>query len=115
MGTLSNDPLVLSMYGAFYKVFGATGNAIVSALDADKKSFVSMFASYWGLTSGSLLILLPLVLKRVTNTSMSEEIQQAKFVGAGGPQSGIGLGTDAEIVGLELEEEKGQKSEDKVE
>lgn len=46
MGTLSNDPLVLSMYAAFYKVFGAAGCAIVSSLDADKKSFVNMFGSY---------------------------------------------------------------------
>ena len=37
MGCLSNDPLVLSMYAAFYKVFGAAGAAIVFSLDANKK------------------------------------------------------------------------------
>lgn len=67
MGCLSNDPLVLSMYAAFYKVFGAAGASIVFNLDSQKKPYVDMFGSYWGLTAGSLVILLPLVVMRVTN------------------------------------------------
>ena len=103
MGTLSNDPLVLSMYGAFFKVFGAIGNAIVASLDADKKPYVTMFASYWGLTAGSLLVLLPLVLLRVTNTSIvSESAHSAVGVGAGGGQGALGVGIDAEVYGEEL-------------
>lgn len=77
MGTLSNDPLVLSMYGAFYKVFGAAGSAIVASLDYRRTSYVAMFGSYWGLTAGSLIVLLPLVVKRVTNTSMAVEAVEA--------------------------------------
>ncbi len=104
MGTLSNDPLVLSMYGAFYKVFGAAGSAIVASLDEDKKSYVTMFGSYWGLTAGSLLVLLPLVLKRVTNTSITvEAASSVKMVGAGGMQGGVAVGVDMEIQGEEKE------------
>ena len=104
MGTLSNDPLVLSMYGAFYKVFGAAGSAIVAALDEQKKSYVTMFGSYWGLTAGSLVILLPLVLKRVTNTShTTEAASSVKMVGAGGMQAGVAVGVDMEIEGEEKE------------
>ncbi|KAK5229295.1 hypothetical protein LTR47_007897 [Exophiala xenobiotica] len=102
MGTLSNDPLVLSMYGAFYKVFGAAGSAIVASLDEQKKSYITMFGSYWGLTAGSLLVLLPLVLKRVTNTSMIvEAASSGKMVGAGGMQGGVAVGVDMEILGEE--------------
>jgi hypothetical protein len=108
MGTLSNDPLVLSMYGAFYKVFGAAGSAIVAALDAQKKSYVSMYASYWALTAGSLLIMLPLVLKRVTNTSIVGTAGDAVMVGAGGAQGGLGVAVDVEIEGEQLEEKKEQ-------
>lgn len=106
MGTLSNDPLVLSMYGAFYKVFGATGQAIVSSLDEQKKSYATMFGSYWGLTAGSLLVLLPLVLKRVTNTSNNAVIDatsSAAMVGAGGGQAGMGVAVEREIEGEEKE------------
>jgi hypothetical protein len=106
MGTLSNEPLVLSMYGAFYKVFGAAGSAIVASLDENKKPYTTMFGSYWGLTAGSLLVLLPLVLKRVTNTSMPVVEPTAVMVGAGGPQAGMAVGIDMEIEG----EEKGMKA-----
>lgn len=68
MGTLSNDPLVLSMYSAFYKVFGAMGAAIVFNLDARKVSYKAMFGSYWGLLAGSMLFVLVLVYKRVEDT-----------------------------------------------
>ncbi|KAJ5623639.1 hypothetical protein N7490_012244 [Penicillium lividum] len=54
MGALSNDPLVLSIYSAFYKVFGAMAAAIVFSMDAHKVSYQAMFGSYWGLLSGSM-------------------------------------------------------------
>ncbi len=111
MGTLSNDPLVLSMYGAFCKVFGAIGNAIVASLDADKVSYVTMFGSYWGLTAGSLLIMLPLVLKRVSNTSIISA-PKAAMVGAGGEQAALGVAVDAEIKGEELTEKNLSPSTD---
>ncbi|KAJ5606657.1 hypothetical protein N7510_009438 [Penicillium lagena] len=68
MGTLSNDPLVLSIYSAFYKVFGAMGAAIVFNLDVRETSYQAMFGSYWGLLSGSLVLVLALIYKRVEDT-----------------------------------------------
>jgi hypothetical protein len=68
MGALSNDPLVLSIYSAFYKVFGAMGAAIVFNLDVRETSYQAMFGSYWGLLSGSLVLVLVLIYKRVEDT-----------------------------------------------
>lgn len=68
MGTLSNDPLVLSIYSAFYKVFGAMGAAIVFNLDVRQVSYQDMFGSYWGLLAGSLVLVLVLIYKRVQDT-----------------------------------------------
>lgn len=71
MGALSNDPLVLSIYSAFYKVFGAMGAAIVFSLDVHDISYQAMFGSYWGLLTGSMLVLLALIYKRVQDTLIS--------------------------------------------
>ncbi|KAI5831396.1 MFS general substrate transporter [Schizophyllum commune Tattone D] len=101
MGCLSNDPLVLSMYAAFYKVFGAAGAAIVFSLDANKKPYVDMFGSYWGLTAGALVCLLPLVLMRVTNHT--EKIDDIDYAGAAGELPGAGVG---EVVALSEFEKK---------
>ena len=68
MGTLSNDPLVLSIYSAFYKVFGAMGAAIVFSLDVHEISYQAMFGSYWGLLAGSMVLVLILIFKRVEDT-----------------------------------------------
>lgn len=68
MGALSNDPLVLSIYSAFYKVFGAMGAAIVFNLDVRQISYQAMFGSYWGLLAGSMLFVLVLIYKRVEDT-----------------------------------------------
>lgn len=68
MGTLSNDPLVLSIYSAFYKVFGAMGAAIVFSLDVHDISYQAMFGSYWGLLAGSMVLVLILIFKRVEDT-----------------------------------------------
>lgn len=68
-GCLSNDPLVLSIYSAFYKVFGAMGAAIVFNLDVREISYQAMFGSYWGLLAGSMIFILVLILKRVEDTT----------------------------------------------
>ncbi|KAJ5621668.1 hypothetical protein N7528_006451 [Penicillium herquei] len=68
MGALSNDPLVLSIYSAFYKVFGAMGAAIVFSLDVRGISYQAMFGSYWGLLAGSMVFVLVLIYKRVEDT-----------------------------------------------
>ncbi|GAD92151.1 conserved hypothetical protein [Paecilomyces variotii No. 5] len=81
MGTLSNDVLVLSIYSAFYKVFGAMGAAIVFNLDVHKISYQSMFGSYWGLLAGSMLLVLVLIYKRVEDSLKVEEGVSADMTG----------------------------------
>ncbi|KAL1964468.1 hypothetical protein VTN77DRAFT_6894 [Rasamsonia byssochlamydoides] len=76
MGALSNDPLVLSIYSAFYKVFGAMGAAIVFNLDVRQISYQAMFGSYWGLLAGSMVFVLVLIYKRVEDTSKAGEIAE---------------------------------------
>lgn len=67
MGTLSNDPGVLALYGSFYKLLASIGVAINFNLDAKNDSYLTLFLTYWVLISGSLVIMLPLIYKRVTN------------------------------------------------
>ncbi|KAF7194445.1 UNC93-like protein [Pseudocercospora fuligena] len=74
MGALSNDPVVLSIYSSFYKVFGATGCAIVFSLDNHGTPHSAMFGSYWGLLSGSMLLVLYLIHKRIGDTSKEQEV-----------------------------------------
>ncbi|KAJ5538874.1 hypothetical protein N7494_008353 [Penicillium frequentans] len=78
MGALSNDPLVLSIYSAFYKVFGAMGAAIVFSLDVHEVSYQAMFGSYWGLLAGSMVILMVLIYKRVQDTLIIPVIESTK-------------------------------------
>ena len=78
IGTLSNDPLVLSIYSAFYKVFGAAGAAIVFSLDNKKTPYQDMFGSYWGLISGGMVLVLIIIVKRVSDTT---ETADNSFVG----------------------------------
>lgn len=84
MGTLSNDPLVLSMYSAFYKVFGAMGAAIVFNLDVKKVPYQDMFGSYWGLLAGSMVLVLVLVYRRVEDTLHTGEVGVGDGDGDGG-------------------------------
>lgn len=84
VGTLSNDPLVLSMYSAFYKVFGAMGAAIVFNLDVKKVPYQDMFGSYWGLLAGSMVLVLVLVYRRVEDTLHTGEVGVGDGDGDGG-------------------------------
>lgn len=45
----------------------SAGAAVVWSLDYDKISYLSMFASCWGLLGGSLLVALPLVFTKITD------------------------------------------------
>ncbi|EME85649.1 uncharacterized protein MYCFIDRAFT_41313 [Pseudocercospora fijiensis CIRAD86] len=74
MGALSNDPVVLSIYSSFYKVFGATGCAIVFSMDNHNTSYNAMFGSYWGLLSGSMLLVLYLIHKRIGDTTEEHHV-----------------------------------------
>jgi hypothetical protein len=73
LGALSNDPLVLSIYAAIYKVFGAAGAAIVFRLDNVETPYSAMFGSYWGLLSGSMICVLVLIVRRVNDSTETAE------------------------------------------
>jgi hypothetical protein len=73
LGALSNDPLVLSIYAAIYKVFGAAGAAIVFHLDNLETPYSAMFGSYWGLLSGSMICVLVLIVRRVNDSTETAE------------------------------------------
>lgn len=73
LGALSNDPLVLSIYAAIYKMFGAAGAAIVFRLDNLDTPYSAMFGSYWGLLSGSMMCVFVLIVRRVNDSTETAE------------------------------------------
>jgi hypothetical protein len=73
LGALSNDPLVLSIYVAIYKVFGAAGAVIVFRLDNMETPNSAMFGSCWGLLSGSMICVLVLIVRRVNDSTETAE------------------------------------------
>jgi hypothetical protein len=73
IGCLSNDPNVLSMYSAFFKVFGSIACAIAFATDADKISFIRMYGPYWAVTLFGILFMSPLIFLRIQN--VTDEIE----------------------------------------
>jgi len=94
MGTLSNDPMVLALYGSFYKLLASVGVAVNFNLDARKYPYETLFLTYWILLGASLLIMLPLVYKRITNGMESESMDG---IAGGGVESTMGIGVDREI------------------
>ncbi|CAN6675139.1 hypothetical protein TRVA0_095S00188 [Trichomonascus vanleenenianus] len=67
MGTLSNDPRVLSMYSGLFKVFGAMAAAIGFGVDFREVPYINMYASYWSVSLFGCLCLVPLVFIRVND------------------------------------------------
>ena len=65
MGALTNNGRKLANFAGFYKGFQSAGAAVVFSLDKDKVSYMSLFASCWGLVAGSLLIALPLIFFKI--------------------------------------------------
>ena len=69
MGALTNNGRKLANFAGFYKGIQSAGSAITWALDDHKISYMSMFASNWGLLAGSLVIALPVILWKVEDTT----------------------------------------------
>jgi hypothetical protein len=65
MGAMTNNSRKLANYSGFYKGIQSAGAAIIS--------YVSEFASSWGLLAGSLLIALPVMLMTIKDTVSIEE------------------------------------------
>ncbi|KAH8922998.1 MFS general substrate transporter [Atractiella rhizophila] len=77
IGTVSNDVRRLAHLAGFYKGIQSAGAAGVWRLDAEKKSYMSIFGSTWGLCAGSLVLMLPFLISRVTeHTNAEDEIVQ---------------------------------------
>lgn len=73
LGTFSNNPKKVALYASFYKALQSAFAAIVWRLDALEHSYMTMFASSWGLVIGTLLIAAPVILFRVTEHTDVEE------------------------------------------
>lgn len=73
LGTFSNNPKKVALYASFYKSLQSAFAAIVWRLDATKTSYMTLFASSWGLVQGSLLIAAPLILFKITETTNAED------------------------------------------
>ena len=65
MGALTNNSRKAANFAAFYKGIQSAGAIAVYRLDAEGTSYISMFASCWGLVGGSMLIALPVFLTKV--------------------------------------------------
>ena len=73
MGAMTNNSRKLANYSGFYKGIQSAGAAIIWRLDGLKISYISEFASSWGLLAGSLLIALPVMLMTIKDTVSLEE------------------------------------------
>jgi len=76
MGALTNNSRKLANFAGFYKGIQSAGGAItwrIDGLSHGAPSFMSMFASCWGLLGGGLLCALPVVLTKVRDHIPVEE------------------------------------------
>lgn len=76
MGALTNNSRKLANFAGFYKGIQSAGGAItwrIDGLSHGAPSFMSMFASCWGLLGGGLLCALPVVLTKVRDHIPIEE------------------------------------------
>src|SRR5687768_16487392 len=68
MGSLTNNGRKLANFAGFYKGIQSAGSAITWRLDDLKIPYMNMFASNWGLLTGSLIVALPVILRKVEDT-----------------------------------------------
>lgn len=73
MGSLGNSGRKLANLAGFYKGLQSAGSAVMWSLDLNELSFMSEFASNWGLLCGSLLVAAPVVFMRIKDTVPVEE------------------------------------------
>lgn len=73
MGSLSNNSRKLANFAGFYKGIQSAGGAIAANIDARQVSFMTEFATNWGLLAGSVIIAAPVILWKVQDTVSLEE------------------------------------------
>lgn len=81
LGSLSNNPKKVALYGSFYKGIQSAFAAIVWRLDALEHSYMALFGSSWGLVHGSLIIAAPLILFKITDHTEIQEDGIAQIIG----------------------------------
>lgn len=65
MGALSNSGRRSANYVGFYKGIQSAGAAVMWSLDSHKVSYMSEFASNWGLLAGALVIAAPVIFLKI--------------------------------------------------
>lgn len=73
MGAISNNSRKLANFAGFYKGIQSAGAAVIWRLDGMKTPYMNLFASCWILLAGSLVIALPVILRKIKDTVPVEE------------------------------------------
>ena len=73
MGSLTNNARKLANFAGFYKGIQSAGGAISWRTDSLGLPFINEFASCWGLLAGSLVLALPVILFKITDSTDVEE------------------------------------------
>ncbi|KAK2749391.1 hypothetical protein FQN57_006323 [Myotisia sp. PD_48] len=75
MGALSNSGRKTANYVGFYKGIQSAGAAVSWAIDVRKISYMSIFASNWGLLTGSLIVAAPLILRIKDHVDIEDDLK----------------------------------------
>lgn len=73
MGAITNNGRKLANFVGFYKGIQSAGAAISFRIDERGVSFMSEFASNWGLLLGALLLAAPVIFLKIRDTVPVEE------------------------------------------
>lgn len=73
MGALANSGRKLANLAGFYKGLQSAGAAVAFSIDYHEASYMTEFATNWGLLAGSLVIAIPVVFMRIKDHVPIEE------------------------------------------
>lgn len=73
MGAITNNGRKLANFVGFYKGIQSAGAAIAFRIDERKVSFMTEFATNWGLLLGALLLAAPVIFLKIRDTVPVEE------------------------------------------
>ena len=74
MGAMTNNGRKLANFAGFYKGIQSAGSALMWSLDGQHHvAFMRLLAACWGLLAGSLIIGLPLIWFKISDTVPLEE------------------------------------------
>lgn len=73
LGSLTNNGRKLANFAGFYKGIQSAGAAITPGIDNSGTSYMTEFASTWGLLAGAIIFAMPVVWMKVTDHTPVEE------------------------------------------